>query len=156
VSFRPRHAVEITHCNLATRVLDFDFTLPAMLALVGYSEMNTDTVSSVLTELKLRPEPCNNPAMDWHIVVQPVDDGFIVLGFPATREADNYCAMIEDAIRSALAWATEPGCSAARAALRIDRQDTCLTKIFSSLAIIGDKSALHSLTCQTAPAGVIE
>lgn len=39
VSFRPRHAVEVTHCNLATRVLGIDFALPAMLAPVGYSRL---------------------------------------------------------------------------------------------------------------------
>ena len=39
VTFRPRHAIEVTHCNLATRALGFDFALPAVLAPVGYSRL---------------------------------------------------------------------------------------------------------------------
>ena len=39
VTFRPRHAVALPHCDLRTRVLGFDFALPAQLAPVGYSRL---------------------------------------------------------------------------------------------------------------------
>jgi isopentenyl diphosphate isomerase/L-lactate dehydrogenase-like FMN-dependent dehydrogenase len=39
VTFRPRQAVAIDHCNLATRVIGQDIAFPAMLAPVGYSRM---------------------------------------------------------------------------------------------------------------------
>jgi L-lactate dehydrogenase (cytochrome) len=39
VSFRPRHAVAVPHCDLGVRVLGFDFSLPALLAPVGYSRL---------------------------------------------------------------------------------------------------------------------
>src|SRR4029077_1712624 len=39
VTFRSRHAVAVSHCDLATRVLGFDFSLPALLAPVGYSRL---------------------------------------------------------------------------------------------------------------------
>src|SRR5580700_9463045 len=39
VTFRPRHAVSITTCNLRTRVLGFDLALPFLLAPVGYSRL---------------------------------------------------------------------------------------------------------------------
>ncbi len=39
VTFRPRHAVAVSHCDLSTRVLGFDFALPAQLAPVGYSRL---------------------------------------------------------------------------------------------------------------------
>ena len=39
VTFRPRHAVEVSQCDLATRVLGLDFSLPALLAPVGYSRL---------------------------------------------------------------------------------------------------------------------
>jgi isopentenyl diphosphate isomerase/L-lactate dehydrogenase-like FMN-dependent dehydrogenase len=39
VSFRPRHAVAVPRCDLGTRVLGFDFALPALLAPVGYSRL---------------------------------------------------------------------------------------------------------------------
>lgn len=39
VTFRPRHAVAVPHCDLSTRVLGFDFALPAQLAPVGYSRL---------------------------------------------------------------------------------------------------------------------
>jgi isopentenyl diphosphate isomerase/L-lactate dehydrogenase-like FMN-dependent dehydrogenase len=39
VIFRPRQAVQLAECNLATRVLNFDLTFPAILAPVGYSRM---------------------------------------------------------------------------------------------------------------------
>src|SRR5215813_2510077 len=39
VTFRPRHAVAIPHCDLSTRVLGLDFALPALLAPVGYSRL---------------------------------------------------------------------------------------------------------------------
>ena len=39
VTFRPRHAVAVPECNLRTRVLDFDLSLPFMLAPVGYSRL---------------------------------------------------------------------------------------------------------------------
>jgi isopentenyl diphosphate isomerase/L-lactate dehydrogenase-like FMN-dependent dehydrogenase len=39
VTFRPRHAVAVPHCDLSTRVLGFDFALPALLAPVGYSRL---------------------------------------------------------------------------------------------------------------------
>jgi len=39
VTFRPRHAVALPHCDLSTRVLGFDFALPAQLAPVGYSRL---------------------------------------------------------------------------------------------------------------------
>jgi isopentenyl diphosphate isomerase/L-lactate dehydrogenase-like FMN-dependent dehydrogenase len=39
VTFRPRHAVAIEQCNLCTRVLGFDLSLPFLLAPVGYSRL---------------------------------------------------------------------------------------------------------------------
>jgi len=39
VTFRPRHAVAVTSCNLCTRVLGFDLSLPFLLAPVGYSRL---------------------------------------------------------------------------------------------------------------------
>jgi isopentenyl diphosphate isomerase/L-lactate dehydrogenase-like FMN-dependent dehydrogenase len=39
VTFRPRHAVSMTTCNLCTSVLGFDLQLPFMLAPVGYSRL---------------------------------------------------------------------------------------------------------------------
>lgn len=39
VTFRPRHAVAVADCNLRTRVLDFDLSLPFLLAPVGYSRV---------------------------------------------------------------------------------------------------------------------
>jgi len=39
VTFRPRHAVDVRQCDLSTRVLGFDLSLPAMLAPVGYSRL---------------------------------------------------------------------------------------------------------------------
>lgn len=39
VVFRPRQAVKLAECRLATRVLDFDLSFPAILAPVGYSRM---------------------------------------------------------------------------------------------------------------------
>jgi isopentenyl diphosphate isomerase/L-lactate dehydrogenase-like FMN-dependent dehydrogenase len=39
VTFRPRHAVAVPHCDLGARVLGFDFALPALLAPVGYSRL---------------------------------------------------------------------------------------------------------------------
>src|SRR5580700_10361923 len=39
VTFRPRHAVAVPHCDLSARVLGFDFALPALLAPVGYSRL---------------------------------------------------------------------------------------------------------------------
>jgi isopentenyl diphosphate isomerase/L-lactate dehydrogenase-like FMN-dependent dehydrogenase len=39
VTFRPRHAVVVSNCNLRTRVLGFDLALPFMLAPVGYSRL---------------------------------------------------------------------------------------------------------------------
>src|ERR1700737_1090773 len=39
VTFRPRHAVSVPHCDLRTRVLGFAFALPALLAPVGYSRL---------------------------------------------------------------------------------------------------------------------
>ena len=39
VIFRPRQAVKLAQCSLATRVLDFDLSFPAILAPVGYSRM---------------------------------------------------------------------------------------------------------------------
>ncbi len=39
VTFRPRHAVDVPQCDLGTRVLGFDFALPALLAPVGYSRL---------------------------------------------------------------------------------------------------------------------
>ena len=39
VIFRPRQAIALASCNLATRVLDFDLSFPAILAPVGYSRM---------------------------------------------------------------------------------------------------------------------
>jgi isopentenyl diphosphate isomerase/L-lactate dehydrogenase-like FMN-dependent dehydrogenase len=37
VTFRPRHAVSVPHCDLRTRVLGFDLSFPVLLAPVGYS-----------------------------------------------------------------------------------------------------------------------
>jgi L-lactate dehydrogenase (cytochrome) len=39
VTFRPRHAVSLAACDLGTRVLGFDLSLPFMLAPVGYSRL---------------------------------------------------------------------------------------------------------------------
>jgi isopentenyl diphosphate isomerase/L-lactate dehydrogenase-like FMN-dependent dehydrogenase len=39
VTFRPRHAVALADCSLCTRVLGFDFSLPFLLAPVGYSRL---------------------------------------------------------------------------------------------------------------------
>src|SRR5438445_2900358 len=39
VTFRPRHAVAVSECDVRTRVLGFDVSFPAMLAPVGYSRM---------------------------------------------------------------------------------------------------------------------
>ena len=39
VTFRSRHAVAVSHCDLGTRVLGFDLSLPALLAPVGYSRL---------------------------------------------------------------------------------------------------------------------
>jgi isopentenyl diphosphate isomerase/L-lactate dehydrogenase-like FMN-dependent dehydrogenase len=39
VTFRPRHAVALSDCDLRTRVLGFDVSFPALLAPVGYSRL---------------------------------------------------------------------------------------------------------------------
>lgn len=39
VTFRPRHAVAVPTCDLRTRVLNFDFSVPFLLAPVGYSRL---------------------------------------------------------------------------------------------------------------------
>ena len=39
VTFRPRHAVALSDCDLRTRVLGFDLALPFVLAPVGYSRL---------------------------------------------------------------------------------------------------------------------
>jgi L-lactate dehydrogenase (cytochrome) len=39
VTFRPRHAVVIPHCDLRTRVVGVDLSLPFLLAPVGYSRL---------------------------------------------------------------------------------------------------------------------
>ena len=39
VTFRARHAVALTECDLHTRVLGFDVSFPALLAPVGYSRL---------------------------------------------------------------------------------------------------------------------
>ncbi len=39
VTFRPRHAVAVAQCDLRTRVLGFDLSLPFLLAPVGYSRL---------------------------------------------------------------------------------------------------------------------
>src|SRR6202140_3433972 len=39
VTFRPRHAVAVADCNLCTRVLGFDLSLPFLLAPIGYSRL---------------------------------------------------------------------------------------------------------------------
>jgi hypothetical protein len=39
VTFRPRHAVALPGCDLRTRVLGFDLSLPILLAPVGYSRL---------------------------------------------------------------------------------------------------------------------
>jgi isopentenyl diphosphate isomerase/L-lactate dehydrogenase-like FMN-dependent dehydrogenase len=39
VTFRPRHAVALSECDLRTRVLGFDVSFPALLAPVGYSRL---------------------------------------------------------------------------------------------------------------------
>jgi isopentenyl diphosphate isomerase/L-lactate dehydrogenase-like FMN-dependent dehydrogenase len=39
VTFRPRHAVALANCELGTRVLGFDLSLPFLLAPVGYSRL---------------------------------------------------------------------------------------------------------------------
>ncbi len=39
VTFRPRHAVAVSDCDMRTRVLGFDVSFPALLAPVGYSRL---------------------------------------------------------------------------------------------------------------------
>jgi L-lactate dehydrogenase (cytochrome) len=39
LTFRPRHAVEVSGCDLRTRVLGLDLSLPFLLAPVGYSRL---------------------------------------------------------------------------------------------------------------------
>jgi L-lactate dehydrogenase (cytochrome) len=39
VTFRPRHAVAVPQCDLHTRVLGFELSLPVLLAPVGYSRL---------------------------------------------------------------------------------------------------------------------
>src|ERR1700730_11734358 len=39
VTFRPRHAVAVPHCDLRTRVVGLDLSLPFLLAPVGYSRL---------------------------------------------------------------------------------------------------------------------
>jgi isopentenyl diphosphate isomerase/L-lactate dehydrogenase-like FMN-dependent dehydrogenase len=39
ITFRPRHAVALANCDLCTRVLGFDLSLPFLLAPVGYSRL---------------------------------------------------------------------------------------------------------------------
>jgi isopentenyl diphosphate isomerase/L-lactate dehydrogenase-like FMN-dependent dehydrogenase len=39
VTFRPRHAVAVPACDLRTKVLGFDLSLPVLLAPVGYSRL---------------------------------------------------------------------------------------------------------------------
>jgi L-lactate dehydrogenase (cytochrome) len=39
VTFRPRHAVEVSNCDLRTRVLGLEVSLPFLLAPVGYSRL---------------------------------------------------------------------------------------------------------------------
>jgi isopentenyl diphosphate isomerase/L-lactate dehydrogenase-like FMN-dependent dehydrogenase len=39
ITFRPRHAVALENCDLGTRVLGFDLSLPFLLAPVGYSRL---------------------------------------------------------------------------------------------------------------------
>ena len=39
VTFRPRHAVDVSKCDLRTRVLGHELSFPALLAPVGYSRM---------------------------------------------------------------------------------------------------------------------
>lgn len=39
VTFRPRHAVAVSACDLRTRVLGFDLAFPVLLAPVGYSRL---------------------------------------------------------------------------------------------------------------------
>jgi L-lactate dehydrogenase (cytochrome) len=39
VTFRPRHAVSLANCDLGSRVLGFDLSLPFLLAPVGYSRL---------------------------------------------------------------------------------------------------------------------
>jgi L-lactate dehydrogenase (cytochrome) len=39
INFIPRQAVDVSQCDLRTRVLGFDLSLPAMLAPVGYSRL---------------------------------------------------------------------------------------------------------------------
>jgi isopentenyl diphosphate isomerase/L-lactate dehydrogenase-like FMN-dependent dehydrogenase len=39
ITLRPRHAVAFATCDLGTRVLGFDLSLPFLLAPVGYSRL---------------------------------------------------------------------------------------------------------------------
>jgi L-lactate dehydrogenase (cytochrome) len=39
ITFRPRHAVFVPQCEMGTRVLGFDLSLPVLLAPVGYSRL---------------------------------------------------------------------------------------------------------------------
>jgi isopentenyl diphosphate isomerase/L-lactate dehydrogenase-like FMN-dependent dehydrogenase len=39
ITFRPRHAVALANCDLCTRVLGFDLSVPFLLAPVGYSRL---------------------------------------------------------------------------------------------------------------------
>src|SRR5882672_7782907 len=39
ITFRPRHAVAVSNCDLHTKLLGFDLSFPAILAPVGYSRL---------------------------------------------------------------------------------------------------------------------
>src|SRR5579872_759164 len=39
VTFRPRHAVAVSNCEMRTKVLGFDLSFPLILAPVGYSRL---------------------------------------------------------------------------------------------------------------------
>ena len=75
VTFRPRHAVVVPHCDLSTRVLGFDFALPAQLAPVGYSRLMDPAAKSRLLgppELLGLPTFCPpSPGIGWRMSGQP-------------------------------------------------------------------------------------
>ena len=63
VTFRPRHAVAIAECDLRTRVLGFELTLPFLLAPVGYSRLmhSGGEVAAVGQPARLARRICSPP-----------------------------------------------------------------------------------------------
>ena len=63
VTFRPRHAVAISECDLRTRVLGCDLALPFLLAPVGYSRLmhSGGEVAAVGQPARLARRICSPP-----------------------------------------------------------------------------------------------